>query len=89
MQGSSTRRNSSVEDAQHDVPTDVVTEAQDDTLSQAMTTHQSSDRGPFIRRPTPPATTAKIEVTAVDSDNSEKEHIAYKHHKIVGDGIVT
>ena len=53
MLGSPTRSNPDAEDDQHDAPTEVVTEAQAETSSQARTTDRPSDSGTSTRRPTP------------------------------------
>ena len=66
---SPTRSKPNAKNDQRDAPTEVVTEAQAETSSQAWTVNRPSYPGTLTRRPTPAVTQARTEVTVVDSDN--------------------
>ena len=78
MSGSPTRSNHDAEDTRRDASTEVVTEAQGETSSQARTADRPSDPGPLTRRPTPQVTHTRTEVKVVDSDYSDEEPLADK-----------
>ena len=81
MRESPIRSNPDAKHAQRKTPTEIMTEAQAETPSQAKAIEQSSDLRPSVRRPSPPATQSeKGKARAVDSD---KDSLADQQDKFV------